>query len=454
MGNNKCKGGPEVSKQTVLSHEEQHCLRVLFHDMCHDHSACRKEHLRTHWQDCMERALYTLFEDYFYESSPKSTIQYDKFISLFVKLAKDPCDEKIRFMVSVLKCNTRDGALTYDNIMEYVKNVISSYMIILTVTDHVVLKSWRTLGFKIPDYKLRQMAQSLCQNLEEEENIEENAEKWFGVCSQFQNLQTSFLYYLYHMPQGHVTYGEELAEYCLFPMCRGVPQQYQHVFPSVLTIPDVLFLNTLLPSAMQRQWRFCFSTEIHGESFAKLLGLIIDKGPTVIVVKDKNKNVFGGYASENLTVGPNFKGDEDSFLFSLHPEMRVCESTGYNNHYQYLNIQQQTLPNGLGMGGQFEYFGLWLDAEFGKGHCSETCTTYRNYKMLSATKYFEVDCVEVWAVGPECEREDVEDVRRSVRESDLETKAMLQLAGKTLHSEGMDDNIEEEWHEKTNERKE
>jgi len=61
-----------------------------------------------------------------------------------------------------------------------------------------------------------------------------------------------------------------------------------------------------------------------------------------------------------------------------------------------------------GMGGQFEYFGLWLDAEFGKGHCSETCTTYRNYKMLSATKYFEIDCVEVWAVGPEFKREDTE----------------------------------------------
>jgi hypothetical protein len=32
-------------------------------------------------------------------------------------------------------------------------------------------------------------------------------------------------------------------------------------------------------------------------------------------------------------------------------------------------------------------------------------------------------------------------VSTSVRESDLEAKAMLQLAGKTLHSEGMDDNI-------------
>lgn len=61
-----------------------------------------------------------------------------------------------------------------------------------------------------------------------------------------------------------------------------------------------------------------------------------------------------------------------------------------------------------GLGGQFEYFGIWLDAEFGKGHCSETCTTYRNYKMLSATKYFEIDLVEVWAVGPEFERKDTE----------------------------------------------
>jgi hypothetical protein len=47
-------------------------------------------------------------------------------------------------------------------------------------------------------------------------------------------------------------------------------------------------------------------------------------------------------------------GDEKSFLFSLYPEVRVCESTGYNNHYQYLNVQQQTLPNGL-VGVTFEF---------------------------------------------------------------------------------------------------
>jgi hypothetical protein len=34
--------------------------------------------------------------------------------------------------------------------------------------------------------------------------------------------------------------------------------------------------------------------------------------------------------------------------------------------------------------------------------------------------------------------------RTSIRESDLEVKALLQLAGKTIHSEGMDDNRDED----------
>jgi hypothetical protein len=51
---------------------------------------------------------------------------------LFVKLAKDPCDEKIRFMVSMLKHNTPDGVLTYSNIMEvsiYLRNIASWYFL-------------------------------------------------------------------------------------------------------------------------------------------------------------------------------------------------------------------------------------------------------------------------------------------------------------------------------------
>jgi hypothetical protein len=174
--------------------------------------------------------------------------------------------------------------------------------------EHVALKSWMALGTQTSDQKLMLMAQSLCQNLETEENIEEGIARWFGLCPQFQKLQTTFLYHLYKIPQESVTHGDETTECCLFPMCKGVPPQYKQVFPSILKVPDLLFVNTLLPSALQHQWRFCFSTAIHGESFAKMLGLIVDKGPTVIIVNDRNGNVFGGFASENFTVGPNFRG--------------------------------------------------------------------------------------------------------------------------------------------------
>lgn len=59
------------------------------------------------------------------------------------------------------------------------------------------------------------------------------------------------------------------------------------------------------------------------------------------------------------------------------------------------------------MGGQFNYWGFWLDSEYGKGECSESCTTYKNYNQLSASKQFEIRNIEVWAVGEKPIKEEV-----------------------------------------------
>jgi hypothetical protein len=66
----------------------------------------------------MEKGLLTAFEYYFFKSDPQSSVCYDTFISLFVKLAKSPCDEKVKFMVALLKQNSNDGALTISNVTE------------------------------------------------------------------------------------------------------------------------------------------------------------------------------------------------------------------------------------------------------------------------------------------------------------------------------------------------
>ena len=55
-----------------------------------------------------------------------------------------------------------------------------------------------------------------------------------------------------------------------------------------------------------------------------------------------------------------------------------------------------------GLGGQLDYFGLWIDNSFNHGHSKAVpkCTTYGS-PQLSGQTQFEVEALEVWAVGPE-----------------------------------------------------
>lgn len=116
------------------------------------------------------------------------------------------------------------------------------------------------------------------------------------------------------------------------------------------------------------------------------------------------------------------------------------------------------------MGGQLDYWGLWLDCEYGQGECSETCTTFKNYSQLSVNKRFEIRNIEVWAVGEKPKQEEVcthdylfhyyylvptikcnsnfkfvqdESVNGgSILDGNIEERAILEMAGKGRFSEG------------------
>ena len=51
-----------------------------------------------------------------------------------------------------------------------------------------------------------------------------------------------------------------------------------------------------------------FSSSHHGESFSTLVGRIVGKGPTLLVVQDTGGHVFGGFAAQSWSIGPNFYG--------------------------------------------------------------------------------------------------------------------------------------------------
>ncbi|XP_051953502.1 MTOR-associated protein MEAK7-like [Xyrauchen texanus] len=229
----------------------------------------------------------------------------------------------------------------------------------------------------------------------------------------------------------------------LLPQCRYAPWSDLHC---LLHLPLLMFLSPQLPAGYSAPWSLLFSTNLHGESFTRLVGNCKGRGPTVLLIKDTKGHIFGGFASQSWEVKPQFQGDSRCFLFTVFPFMRVFTCTGYNNHYMYLNKGQQTMPNGLGMGGQHGYFGLWLDSNFGHGHsrARPRCTTYGS-NQLSGEEDFKVDTLEVWGVGqPPEEQEQDEKSKKSILDADPEVQAIMEMTGKTMHSQGLREPEEDE----------
>ena len=201
---------------------------------------------------------------------------------------------------------------------------------------------------------------------------------------------------------------------------------------SLLDATSVMYLNSYLPMECQQQWRQVFDSKKHGQSFATMLQKLEKVGgQSLVVVRDADGYVFGGFASVPWSVSPQYQGDNSCFLFSLSRGMGVFMAGDYNNHFMYLNHEMETLPNGLAMGGQPGYYGLFLDSDFGKGHshAEPSCTTY-NSPQLSKSKEFDIDRVEVWSLGDAKDRSAVS--HGSVLDTSADVQAMMEMVGKPM----------------------
>ena len=233
--------------------------------------------------------------------------------------------------------------------------------------------------------------------------------------------------------------GMEGSEYALLPRKIQHPL-FREDFPSaLLDLCSWTFLNSCFPSHLKGRVFPLFSSVRHGQSFSTFCRQLLVRGPTLLVIKDTGGNVFGGFAADGWRYGPQFIGSANCFLYSLQPTLGAYYPTGYNNNYMYLQQNAQTLPNGLGMGGQLNYFGLWISAEYGTGHskAAPKCSTYGS-PVLSHQDEFHIDVMEVWGIGdpviPDAEEGGGE---VSILDRDKGATAILELAGKTSHSKGL-----------------
>ena len=78
---------------------------------------------------------------------------------------------------------------------------------------------------------------------------------------------------------------------------------------TLLDLTSLIVLNHSIPTDHSKQWRLLFNSRTHGESFSTLQKYIMNRGPSIMIVKDKDGHVFGGFASESWTTKPNFYGE-------------------------------------------------------------------------------------------------------------------------------------------------
>lgn len=206
---------------------------------------------------------------------------------------------------------------------------------------------------------------------------------------------------------------------------------------SCLLIPQFAWLlSSRLPPNQGDVWELLFNSNKHGQSFNTFVGRVGGKGPTVMLIKGKQGQLFGGYASEPWLKNGKYYGNFSCFLFQLLPKVLIYPPTGANQNFQYCGHNFASLPNGIGFGGQIGYWSLFVDGSFERG-MSHKGATFTNKGSLSAETNFEVDVVECWLTQQPEEDAAVNTAAGSVLDRFKEDRNLMALAGKgTSHSAG------------------
>lgn len=228
--------------------------------------------------------------------------------------------------------------VTCQQVMEFVEDLVSAVVQILIHRGR--LQGWQPDRMGDVSSGVKQLAEQMCSELKASDGgcDSSSLEDWVFRVSQVS------LYLEMLVSEGLSVSLSGRPAPRLLPPCTETP--WTEV-KCLLDVPTLMFLTPQLPDGYSAPWRLVFSTQLHGESFIRMLGGLMKRGPTLLLIRDTKGHVFGGFASQSWEVKPQFQGDSRCFLFTVFPRLRVFSATGYNQHFMYLNHSQQTMPNGL-----------------------------------------------------------------------------------------------------------
>lgn len=134
-----------------------------------------------------------------------------------------------------------------------------------------------------------------------------------------------------------------------------------------------------------------YSISIDGSALKSLYKKCEGIKNTILVIKDKEGNIFGAYASDVFYPSSTFVGSPDCFLFTFYKEdkIHVYKATEINDQYMYCDYEQ------IGFGNSDNKFSLCLKNDLLDGY-SKTTTTYQNKPLNNKDDKFVIVKLEVW----------------------------------------------------------
>ena len=172
----------------------------------------------------------------------------------------------------------------------------------------------------------------------------------------------------------------ELVQY--LPNLRGESQ--------VLNQSIIAKLEASLPDNYQGyDWSLVYGSVRNGENLELLYQLCANHQATLLVVKDVEGTVFGGFNTTCWKIESQYYGTGESFLFTFKDGFKVYRWSKKNKYFMLAS------DDSLGMGGGGDGgFGLFLDGDL-KAGTSASCETYDS-ECLASGEDFQCAFVEVW----------------------------------------------------------
>lgn len=157
----------------------------------------------------------------------------------------------------------------------------------------------------------------------------------------------------------------------------------------ILTEKHVRFLYKHLPRYLScNDLEPMYTTRKHGWNLLSFYSNLEGRGPSIVVVKDLDDNIFGAFCSASWKKSESVFGNGRSFVFTLRPRMHVYAWSGVNDSFMY--GRRDALF--IGGGKQGTALCVQLDDEQG---FTQPCDTF-NSPPLCERENFQCAAVEVW----------------------------------------------------------